>query len=82
MNLIGYTLETAANFCALRNKGYRVYLLRGDADSTGVKLAEDYALSFILHKHPELARCRIVYAEDYFGMQIFRVREAADNGTR
>ena len=82
MNLTGYTLEIAAHFFGLRHKGYRVYMLQGEDDSTGVKLAEDYALSYILHKRPELAGCRIVSAEDYFGMQIFRGREAADDGAR
>lgn len=82
MNLIGYTLGHAARTCGFRAKGYRVYMLREEGDSTGVKLAEDYELGRILRLHPELRRCRVASLEDYFGMLIFRVREAEHGGSR
>ncbi len=82
MNLIGYTLGYAARSYGFRAKGYRVYMLRDEGDSQGAKIAEDYELGRILRLHPELRRCRVASMEDYFGMLIFRVKEAEHGGSR
>lgn len=70
----GKTLMYAARelgFCA---KGYRVYILQGDDDRTGRRVAEDYELGRILTAHTELKHCRVISYEEYYGIVIFRVR--------
>lgn len=74
--MTGYSLGYAARSCGLRQKGYRIYLLQGEDDQTGVLIADGYDLKSILRLKPELRRCRIELEEDYYGIVILRVREA------
>lgn len=74
------TLGWAARECGFRRQGYRVYMLRNQADTDGQLIAHDYELSRILRDHPELRRCRVAKQEDYYGITIFRVRRPECNG--
>ena len=74
--LRGKTLGYAARTPGTYAKSYRVYLLRDENDRDGVKIAEEYDLKRIIQSRPGLNRSRIVSCEDYYGIRIFRVREA------
>lgn len=80
----GKTLMYAARTTGFRHKGYRIYLLQGEDDRNGLRVAEDYELTRILQDHPELKHFRVISAEEYYGIQIFRVasREPAAGGGR
>jgi len=54
-------------------KGYRIYVLQDAEDQIGRCAAEDYELKRILRHHPELKHCRVISAEEYYGMRLFRV---------
>lgn len=71
----GKTLMYAARALGFCAKGYRIYLLRDDADLVGRITAEDYELGRILVARPELKHCRVISAEEYYGVRIFRVRQ-------
>jgi hypothetical protein len=71
----GKTLMYAARALGFRQKGYRVYILQDEEDRIGRRAAEDYELKRILRIHPEFKHFRVISAEEYYGIQIFRVRQ-------
>lgn len=57
-----------------RPGGFAVFRLQGQEDTVGIKIIEDYTIQSILERVPTLSFTEIVYAEDYYGQIILRVR--------
>lgn len=73
----GLTLGFVARILPMKRAGYRVFILDGRKDDTGRLAASGYELRQILWAHPELKRCRVAMAEDYYGETILRVLGAS-----
>lgn len=72
---IGTPLRGLAKVTGYYDKGYVVFLLRDSQDNTGRRIRKDFSIRLVLHHHPELAECEVVYAENYYGELILRVKE-------
>lgn len=72
-NYIGNRLRSLAECTNIHYKGYRVFMLSGEEDTTGQFVAADFSIRGILRQHPEIARAVVKYAKDYCGEIILRV---------
>lgn len=73
MNYIAYTLGDLAKKTGTNFKGWAVFLLRDKDDDTGERVAEDFRISYIISRHPELADCVVKYSNDFYGQTVLRV---------
>lgn len=80
---IAHTLGDLAKNTGFNFSGWVVFLLRDKDDDTGERVAEDFRISQIVRKHPELTGCIVKYANDYYGQTVLRVidpKRAAKSG--
>lgn len=79
-DIVGLTLGYAARCRGFGLKGYRVFVLDGEDDSSGKVVATGYDLKQVVKQHPELKSMRVVSEEDYYGETIIRLRETVKEG--
>ena len=80
---VGQTLGDLVKNTGFNFYGWVVFLLRDKDDSTGARVAEDFRISQIVRKHPELTGCIVKCANDYYGQTVLRVidpKTAAESG--
>ena len=70
---IGKTLLEVSKDCGVSFKGYSVFVLQDDKDTTGKPLDEDISIGLILRNHPEYKDYVVKYENDFFGTTVLRV---------
>lgn len=73
-DITGLTFGFAAKHRGFAIKGYRVFVLDGEDDTSGKAVATGYELKNIVSQHPNLRSMRVASEEDYYGETIIRLR--------
>lgn len=73
-DITGLTFGFAAKQRGFAIKGYRVFVLDGEDDTSGKAVATAYELKNIVSQHPNLRNMRVASEEDYYGETIIRLR--------
>lgn len=79
--LHGDTLKNVATRTGPRHKGYAVFLLSDDWQENmckGQVIEEDFSVSQILLKHPELAGCVVKGTNLFYGQIVLRVAKPTE----
>lgn len=74
-DLVGKTLLQVSRECGSSMKGYSVFVLQDDKDTTGKRLDEDISVGCILKNHPEYANAVVKFENDFYGTTVLRVME-------
>lgn len=73
-DITGMTLGFAAKHRGFAIKGYRVFVLEDEDNTSGKTVATGYELKNIVSQHPNLRNMRVSSEEDYYGETIIRLR--------
>lgn len=73
-DITGLTFGFAVKHRGFAIKGYRVFVLEGENDTSGKAVATGYELKNIVSQHPNLRSMRVASEEDYYGETIIRLR--------
>lgn len=77
-NPIGKTLAEIHKDCGPNIGGYSVFVLQDENDRTGIPLDEDLSIGAILRKHPEYAKYKVKYENDFYGTAVLRVEKGGE----
>lgn len=70
---IGLKLKDIEDAYYINTQGIAVFVLEDEDDPCGKHIGEDITIRLILNKHPELADRKIIRANDFYGMDVYRV---------
>ena len=70
---IGKTLAEVAKETRPTLSGYIVMILQDEEDTTGKRLDELYSVKAIIKEHPEIAKYKVKFENDFFGELVLRV---------
>lgn len=70
---IGKTLAEVAEETRPALSGYIVMILQDEEDTTGKRLDELYSVKAIIKEHPEIAKYKVKFENDFFGELVLRV---------
>ena len=70
---IGKTLAEVAEETRPALSGYIVMILQDEEDTTGKRLDESYSIKAIIKEHPEIAKYKVKFENDFFRELVLRV---------